>query len=201
MKTRLLFTILFCVSGLVCLAEEESSLPLPDPGNVTLTLEEYNRLVELASKTPKHAEIAPLPYSVKHADVNLQVVNDTVRGTVDLQGEVFRKGVSKVPLTTGMTILDAHQNGKGVPLEQENGTHTARISGPGDFSVDLETGLPLRIEAGRASFSLPVPTAGGVQLALTIPGDHTFAQINPGLITSRKSENGRTAIEATLVPG
>src|SRR3954452_24374802 len=109
MKTRLLFTILFCVSGLVCLAEEESSLPLPDPGNVTLTLEEYNRLVELASKTPKHAEIAPLPYSVKHADVNLQVVNDTVRGTVDLQGEVFRKGISKRRMTSGMTIRDAHQ--------------------------------------------------------------------------------------------
>jgi hypothetical protein len=120
---------------------------------------------------------------------------------VQLDGEVFRKGVSKVPLTTGMTILDAHQSGKGLPLEQENGTHTALLSGPGEFSVDLETGLPLRIEAGRASFSLPVLAAGSVQLALLIPGDHTFAQISPGLITSRKSENGKTAIEATLVPG
>src|SRR3954453_7486045 len=98
MKTRFLFMILFCLSGLFCFAEEKSSLPLPDPGNVTLTLEEYNRLVQLASKTPKHPEIAPLPYSLKHADVKLQVVNDTVRGTVDLQGEVFRKGISKVPL-------------------------------------------------------------------------------------------------------
>ena len=34
-----------------------------------------------------------------------------------------------------------------------------------------------------------------------IPGDHTFANISPGIITSRKSENGHTAIEATLVPG
>ena len=109
--------------------------------------------------------------------------------------------MSKVPLTSGMTVLDAHQNGKGVPLLQENGTHMALLQGPGEFSVALDTGLPLRIEAGRASFSLPAPAAGSVQLALVIPGDHTFANINPGIITSRKSENGHTTIEATLVPG
>jgi hypothetical protein len=182
-------------------AEEKTALPLPDSGNVTLTLDEYNKLMELAAKPPKKNDLPPLPYSIKHADLKLRVENDGVLGTVQLDGEVFRKGVSRVPLTTGMTILDAHQNGKGVPLEQENGTHTALISGPGEFSIDLETGLALRIEAGRASFSLPVPTAGSVQLALTIPGEHTFAQISPGLITSRKSENGHTAIEATLVPG
>jgi carboxypeptidase family protein len=182
-------------------ADEKSALPLPDSGNVTLTLDEYNKLTELAAKPPKKSDLPPLPYSIKHADLKLHVENDGVRGTIQLDGEVFRKGVSKVPLTTGMTILDAHQNGKGVPLQQENGTHAALLTGPGEFSVDLDTGLPLRIEAGRASFSLPVPSAGSVQLALVIPGDHTFAYISPGLITSRKSENGHTAIEATLVPG
>jgi hypothetical protein len=182
-------------------AQEKSTLPLPDPGNVTLTLDEYNRLVALAAKPPKGTDVAPLPYSIKHADVKLHVENDGVRGSVQLQGEVFRKGVSKVPLTTGMTVLDAHQNGRGLPLLQENGTHMALLSGPGEFSVTLDTGLPLRIEAGRASFHLPVPAAGSVQLAMVIPGDHTLANISPGLITSRKSENGHTAIEATLVPG
>lgn len=203
MKNRFFVVLLLCSVcwGQVCTAEEKSPLPLPDAGNVTLTLDEYNKLVELAAKLPKKTDVPPLPYSIKHANLKLHVENDGVLGTVQLEGEVFRKGVSQVPLTTGMTILDAHQNGKGVPLQQENGTHTALLPGPGEFSVDLDTGLPLRIEAGRASFSLPVPAAGSVQLALVIPGDHTFANISPGLITSRKSENGHTAIEATLVPG
>ena len=202
MKNRFMVLLLCCVcAALVCAAEEKSALPLPESGNVTLTLDEYNKLVELAAKPPKRPDVAPLPYSIKHAEVKLRVENDGVRGTVQLDGEVFRKGVSKVPLTTGMTVLDAHQNGKGIPLLQENGTHMALLPGPGEFSVALDTGLPLRIEAGRASFSLPVPAAGSVQLALVIPGDHTFANISPGLITSRKSESGHTAIEATLVPG
>jgi hypothetical protein len=206
MKTRLLVILLLCsVSAAIARAangtDDKSALPLPNSGNVTLTLDEYNRLVELAAKPPKRPDAAPLPYSIKHADVKLHVENDGVRGTVELEGEVFHKGVSKVPLTSGMTVLDAHQNGKGVPLLQENGTHMALLPGPGEFSVALDTGLPLRIEAGRASFTLPAPTAGSVQLALVIPGDHTVANISPGLITSRKSENGHTAIEATLVPG
>ena len=91
---------------------------MPDSGNVTLTLDEYNKLVELAAKPPKKSDLAPLAYSIKHADVKLHIENDGVRGTVQLDGEVYRKGVSKVPLTSGMTVLDAHQNGKGVPLLQ-----------------------------------------------------------------------------------
>ena len=184
----------------VCWAEDKSALPLPDPGNVTLTLDEYNRLVERAAKPPKKPDAAPLPYSIKHADLKLRVENNGVMGLVELEGEVFHKGMSKVPLTSGMTILDAHQNGKGVPLMQENGAHIALLPA-GDFSISLDTGLPLRIDAGRASFTLPAPVAGSVQMSLLIPGEHTLAQINPGVITSRKSENGHTAIEATLVPG
>jgi hypothetical protein len=197
MKNIFLVFLLFSVA----LAEEKSTLPLPDSGNVTLTLDEYNRLVALAAKPPKRPDLAPLPYSIKHADVKLHIENDGVRGTLQIEGEVFRKGVSKVPLATGMTVLDAHQNGKGLPLLQENGTHMALLPGPGEFSVALDAGLPLRIEAGRASFTLPVPSAGSVQLDMVIPGDHTFANISPGIITSRRSENGHTAIEATLVPG
>lgn len=202
MKNTLFATILvsMCAASL-CWAQEKSTLPLPDPGNVTLTLDEYNKLIELAGKPPKKPDVAPLPYSIKHADVKLHVGNNGVMGSVELEGEVFHKGMSKVPLTTGMTILDAHQNGKGVPLIQEGGTHAALLPGPGDFSIALDTGLPLRIDAGRASFTLPAPAVGSVQLALVIPGDHTIATVNPGLITSRKSENGHTAIEATLVPG
>ena len=207
MKGRIFSIVLLCsVCSVLAYAGSDTMLPLPNSGNVTLTLDEYNKLVELAAKPPKKPDVAPLPYSIKHADVKLRVEKDGVLGAVQMEGEVFRKGVSKVPLTSGMTILDAHQleahqASKDLPLEQENGTHIALLSGPGEFSVDLETGLPLRIEAGRASFSLPVPAAGSVQLTLVIPGDHTWANISPGLITSRKSENGHTAIEATLVPG
>jgi len=182
-------------------AQDKIAPPVPQAGNVTLPLEEYNRLLELANKSPRHVESAPLPYTIKRGDLKLRVTTETVMGTVQLQGETFNKGETKVALTSGMTILDARQEGRSLPLEQETGTQTAILAGPAEFSVVLDAGLPLNIETGRASFSLPVPQAGSVRLTLEVPGDHTNVKLSPGLITNRMSANGSTTIEATLVPG
>src|SRR3989440_3119208 len=187
--------------GFAAAADDAAPPPVPSSGNVTLPLDEYNRLLELASKPTRKPDTPPVPYTVKRADLKFHVANESVQGTVQLQGEILHKGATKVPLTTGMAILDARQEGKGLPLELENGTHTAVLTGPADFGVTLDAGLPLSIEAGRASFSLPVPSASSVPPALVGPGDHTNIRISLGLITSRSSEKGQTAIEATLVPG
>jgi len=182
-------------------ADDAALPPVPATGNVTLPLDEYNRLVELASKPVRKLDAPLVPYTMKHADLKFRVANESVQGTVQLQGEIFHMGATKIPLTNGMAILDARQERKGLPLELENGTHTTVLTGPADFAVTLDAGLPLSIEAGRASFSLPVPWAGSVRLALVVPGDHTNVRINPGLITSRSSEKGQTVIEAALIPG
>jgi hypothetical protein len=198
MKKLLAVLMIF---SLYAAGAENTSLPLPTTGNVTLTLAEYNRLVELAAKSGKKHDTPPMPYAIKRADMKLHVTNDTVLGTLQMDGEVFSKGAAKVPLTTGLTILNARQEGKALPLEQEGSTSTAILPGAAEFSVALDTGLPLVIEAGRASFNLPVPAAGSVRLSLAIPGDHSIVRISPGLITSRTSEKGQTMVEATLVPG
>jgi hypothetical protein len=187
--------------GFASAKDEVAPPPVPASGNVTLALDEYNRLVELATKPVRKLDTPPVPYTMKRADLKFRVANESVQGSVQLQGEILHKGATKIPLTSGMAILDARQEGKGLPLELENGTDTAVLTGPADFAVTLDAGLPLSIEAGRASFSLPVPSAGSVRLALVVPGDHTNVRISPGLITSRSSEKGQTAIEATLVPG
>src|SRR5262249_752956 len=183
------------------LAEDKGTLPLPSSGNVTLTLTEYDRLTDLAMKAAKKREAPPVAFTIKHADVKLHVSGDTVLGTVVEQGEVFSKGAAKVPLTSGLTIFNARQEGKALPLLQEGSMATAVLPGASEFAVTLETGLPVGIEAGRASFSLPVPGAGSVKLSLVIPGEHTNVRISPGLITALGSEGGQTKVEATLAPG
>ena len=198
MKKLLAILMMFSVYAM---GAETASLPLPTTGNVTLTLAEYNRLVELATKAGKTHEKPPLPYALKRAEMKLHVASQTVLGTLQLDGEVFSKGAAKVPLTTGLTILNARQEGKSLPLEEEGSTSMAILPGATEFSVALDTGLPLVIEAGRASFNLPVPAAGSVRLQLVIPGDHSLVRISPGLITSRTTEKGQTTLEATLVPG
>lgn len=198
---RNFLAVMLMVSVTAMADENAATLPLPSAGNVTLPISEYNRLLDLAKRPVKGPEAPPLAYSIQHADLKFRVAQESVLGTVQLDGAVFKKGETKVPLASGMTILDAHQQSKALPLEEEGSTSTAILPGPSEFSVTLDAGLQLNIEAGRASFRLPAPSAGSVRLSLVIPGDRTNIKINPGLITGRTSANGQTTIEATLVPG
>src|SRR5260370_26594314 len=94
--TSKLFALILCVS--VAFADERSGLPLPASRNVTLTLTEYDRLVDLARKSAKLRELPPLPYALKRAELKLRVENTAVMGTVQLEGEVFSRSVTNVPL-------------------------------------------------------------------------------------------------------
>jgi len=194
-----LLAVLFAPRSLP--AQQRDILPLPLTGNVTLSLDEYNRLITLAAKPIKKTDGAPLNYAIQNADLKLHVSSESALGSIQLSGETYTKTATKVALTNGMTILDARQDGKVLPLEIENGMTTAVLPGSASFAVALDAGLPLGIEAGRASFTIPVPSAGSARLSLIVPGDHTNVRISPGLITSRTSANGQTSIEATLVPG
>jgi hypothetical protein len=202
-KLRLLFIALALVFSFTIPAFAQKSLesPLPPTGNVTLSLDEYNRLLALANRPGKKSDLPPLPYILKRADLKFRVSNDDVLGSVQLEGETLGNAAAKVPLTTGMTILDARHGSRPLPLLLDNGTHVAVLPGESEFSVNLDAGLPLSIEAGRASFLLPVPSAGSVRLLLTVPGERANVQLNHGIITHRASVKGNTEIEATLVPG
>ena len=180
------------------------TVPLPatgPAGTVTLSLNEYNRLIELASQRPKTPDGVPVSYVVSRAVFKLRVENQTLVGTVDIDGALLEKGSVMTPLTTGLTILEAKQAGKPLPLLQNGADHAAILTGPGPFAVSLGVAAPLTIEAGRASFTLPVPVASSSILNLELPGNHADLRVEPGLVTSRASANGNTVLEASLEPG
>jgi hypothetical protein len=194
------FAILVSLFAISLYAQQKDP-PAPVPGNVTLSLDEYNRLLALANRPGKKSETPPLPYLLKRADLKFRVAKDDVLGSIQIEGETLGANSAKVPLTSGLTVFDARQGPRPLPLLFDNGSHVAVLPGEADFSVTLEAGLPLTIETGRASFALPAPSAGSVRLSLTVPGDRANVQLNHGIITHRASVNGNTEIEATLIPG
>lgn len=146
--------------------------PSGSAGTVTLSLAEYNRLSELATHKPKAPEAAPLPFVLSRAAFKLRVEDQSLIGAMDIDGALLGKGSVKVPLATGLTILEARQSGNPLPLLQEGTTHAAILNGPGSFSVSLNIASALTVEAGRASFVLPVPPASSSLLSLDLPGSH-----------------------------
>lgn len=179
-------------------------IPQSVPGTVTLTLAEYNRLVELASHKPKPPETAPQPFVLSRAVFKLRIENQAVVGSLDIEGDVLQKGPAKVPLVAGLTITEAGGSSKTtppIPLLREGAALSAVVTGPGPFAVSLNVAAPLGMDAGRASLLLPVPAAGTSLMSLDIPGTHADVRIEPGLITTKTSDASHTTIEATLEPG
>lgn len=175
MKTHLLIVALLTSGALA------GDLPLPGRGNVTLPLDEYNKLLELAAQPVKTPDAPPVPYVLKVAQITLDVTGESVTGTILIEGEVLAPGETKVPLVSGMVITDAQRDGAELPVERENGVLTALLPGPGEFAVKLKTAMPLAIETGRASLKLLSPSAGAVRLTLCVPGEQTAVNLGSGL--------------------
>ena len=204
MKRTILFILVLATAAYGQHRDSRSGTALPLPsstGTVTLSLAEYNRLMELAALKPKVAEAAPLPFVLSRAAFKLRVADQSLTGALDIDGSVLEKGSVRVPLTSGLTIIEAKQANSPLPLLQEGRTHSAIINGPGAFAVSLSIASALTIEAGRASFNIQVPATSSSLLTLDLPGNHANVRIEPGLITSRTTDNGHTIVEATLEPG
>jgi hypothetical protein len=175
--------------------------PNETPRAVTLSLAEYNRLIDLASRPPQATAAAPVAAVLASADLRVRVDRDTARGVFSMTGDALRAGVSRVSLLSGATLIDASAGGRPLPLIADGAAHTALIPGPGPFSLSLEWGAPLTFTPGRAAFVLPVPQSGTARATFDIPGDQADVRLSAGLVTRRSVVDGRTMVEATLDPG
>ena len=175
--------------------------PNETPRAVTLTLAEYNRLIDLAGRPTQAPTTAPVAAVLASSDLRVRVDRDTARGVFTVNGDALRSGVSRVNLISGATLIDASAAGRPLPLVADGAAHTALIPGPGPFSLTLEWGAPLTFRPGRAAFVLPVPKSGTARATFDLPGDQADVRLSSGLVTRRTAADGRTIVEATLDPG
>jgi hypothetical protein len=168
---------------------------------VTLTLAEYNRLIDLAARPTQGSNAPPVAAVLASADLRIRVERDTARGVFNMAGDALRAGVSRVSLLAGATVTEANAGGQPLPLVADGNAHTALVPGPGPFALTLEWGAPLVFKPGRASFVLPVPKAGTARAVIDLPGEQADVHLSAGLVTRRTVADGRTIVEATLDPG
>ena len=105
-------------------------------GTVTLTRADYDRLIDLANRKPAGPEAPPVAGALTRADIRARVDGVVARATIHVDGEVFRNGMTKVPLIKGATLLDARADNRPLPVVAEGDTHLAVLAGPATFSAD-----------------------------------------------------------------
>jgi hypothetical protein len=197
----LLLTAVHSVSAQQPPRPADGPRPNDTPRAVTLSLTEYNRLIDLAARPAPAPVAAPVAAVLASSDLRVRVDRDTARGVFTVAGDALRTGVSRVNLLSGATLIDATASGRPLPLIADGNAHTALIPGPGPFSLALEWGAPLTFRPGRAAFVLPVPQSGTARATFDIPGDQADVRLSSGLVTRRTTVDGRTMVEATLDPG
>lgn len=175
--------------------------PRGGAGTVTMTRTDYDRLIDLASQPAPGTDPLPVPAALTRVQIRARVDGLAVRASMQLDGEVFRAGVSRVPLIRGATLLEARMGDRPLPLLADGGSHFALLSGPSTFSATLDVGTAVTTTPGRGTFTLPVPEAGSATATIDVAGDQTDVRLSPGLIQRRTSFGGRTIVEATLDPG
>jgi hypothetical protein len=179
-------------------AQTRPATPQGPAGTVTLPVGDYDRLVDRAAQPRPVDDAPPVPSVVGRADLRARVTGTAARGTLRLEGEVFQRGAVKVPLVTGATLLDARADGRSLPLVQDGDVHAAVLTGPGTFTITLDWAADVTASPGRASLTLPRPTAGSATAVIEFPGDPADVRVDRGLIVQRTTAGGITSVEMTL---
>jgi len=182
-------------------AQQPLRPPQSPPGTVTLTLAEYDRLTDRAERPARRPDPPPIPAVVARAEAVVHITGARARGTFTLEGEVFHAGITKVPLLSNATIVDARVGPTSLPLLREGEVSVALVEGPRPFSIAVDWGADVTSAPGRAWLGMPVPIAGSVSASFELPGTVADVRVDPGAITRTSVSAGITRVEATLVPG
>ena len=217
----------FGVAGIVLASTATAAIaqPVAAPNTVTISLAEYNRLVNRAANPAVPVPVPPTGAVVSQADLALRVDGELLRGTITLQGEVLRAGQTAVPLLSGGTLIRARLLqeprpaagltagsaagsgpgsgpglGAGVPILQQQGVFHAVLPA-GAFTLQVEWAGAIATEPGRASAQLPQLGAGTIRATIDAPGEGSDLTIDHALVTQRIRAQGRLIVDATLAPG
>ena len=168
---------------------------------MTLSLTEYNRLIDLAGRPPQGPAAAPVAAVLSSADLRVRVDRETARGVFTLTGDVLRPGVAaSVCCRARRWSMRARPAGRCRSIA-DGTAHTALLPGPGPFALTLEWGAPLTFTPGTRVVR-PAGAAGGHGARDDRPAGRAGRRpLSSGLVTRRSTAGGRTIVEATLDPG
>ena len=92
--TRLTLFCSLAFSIAAHIAAAQPARPAEQPRSVTLTLAEYNRLLDLERRAPVAPATAPVGAIVSSADLKITVDRETARGAFNVAGQVLHSGMT-----------------------------------------------------------------------------------------------------------
>jgi hypothetical protein len=169
-------------------------------GQVTLPLDEYQRLLQLATTQPLPA---PSSYAVGQSVLNVlftqheQHINATV--TAEVQVETFAEDWTLVPLLApGAALESATADGQPVQLVQRAEGLFWLAEGRRQARLALTYHADARFAERAWIASLPIPRASATRFTLRIPQTHIDLAVAPVANLVTRQQEGATTATGTL---
>jgi hypothetical protein len=198
-----LFALCALLLSSVVRASETTVMPGPGPavpGQVTLPLDEYQRLLQLAATQPLPS---PSSYAVGQSLLNVvfaqreQRLSATV--TAEVQVETFVDGWTLVPvLGPGAALESATVDGQPVQLVQRAEGLFWLAEGRRQATLALTYHADARFADRAWITSVPVPQAAATRFALQIPQTHIDLAVAPSANLVTQERDGVTTATGTL---
>ena len=156
---KILLSLIACTFAVAAAVAQERP-PQGPVGTVTLSRSEFDRLLDLSTRSGAPPERAPLAAALGRADITVRVDGGVARASIALEGEVFHSGVVKVPLIAGTTLLDARLANGPLPLVSENNALVGLILRSCRFCRDTGMGDSPDADAGTRFVRAPGTLSG-----------------------------------------
>ena len=105
-------------------AAQQPPRPTESARSVTLSLAEYNRLMDLGNRPPQGPLPAPVAAVLAAADLRIRVERGFVRGVFNLTGDVLRTGVNRVQPAFRRNADRRRDRGPTAPADRRKATIT-----------------------------------------------------------------------------
>ena len=173
--------------------------PAAPAGEVTLSLEEYNLLMEEALGLPQETQLEPLFSSgVRQANYTVTVQGALARVRMVATVDVLANRMERTPLLgSAGALLSLKVDGKPAGATVDGAFYAVDLA-KGTHTVDMEVVVPVASE-GPSELGVDIPRAVAARMTATLPGQGWQVVVDGADELSTRRE-GKTTVVTTALP-
>jgi len=172
-------------------------------GNVTLTHQEFQKLVDAMKAPVNSGHKPPFAYLITKAAYTGQLKRNNAEFQAQLTIRVLGKdSFHKVPvLPQHLALRDLQVNNKQALVVTEGGYHTVVLSGDGEFNISANFSIKCSLDRGPQKIDLPIQRTPITLFDLTIPLEEIDVEIPQAQNLVIDKANKSTRVNAVISPG
>jgi len=162
-------------------------------GWVVLPLEEYRALRARAYPTVPEPAPPPVDAALTRVDYELRVApgGETATGQARLVIDVLKQGWVSVQVPAGVLVRDARIDGRTTALVEGNPARVL-LSRAGRSTLVLDVVVPLILQGGAESMSLPPSGSALSSVTLTVPRAEVELTVSGGLVAEQRASEAES---------